>query len=250
MVKNVFSLCLHVVVTICICAALLMAQSGVVTPKDNDKTAKEAIDTALKALGGADRIDDIKSLIIKGTGNRPGVNYKYEIRILFPEDIIRINLFSDRVAYSGLSQGKLLTPVVTTLTGPTADNLRMLRYWREVIEWAIFLSGTVMKSGSEPLVLSSTNMPGLFGLSIPAGVFSEFEFDQKTGYPSVIKYTELPDFGGNTNVYTFSSERFSADGIMFPRVITSNLLGGPSEMHIEEVQINPKLSLKDFEIPE
>ena len=249
-ITGVFSFCMRIVATICVSAILLMAQAGGVTPKDNDQKAKDAIDTALKALGGADKIDGIKSLIIKGSGNGPGTSYKYEIRMLLPGDIIRISRLPDRITYNGLSQGKLLTPVVTTLTGPTADNLRTLRYWREVIEWSIFLSGTLMKSASEPLVLSSTNMPGLFGLSIPAGVFSDIEFDSETGFPSVIRYSELPDFGGNTNVYKFSSDRFSVDGIMFPRVITSALMHGSVEMHIEEVQINPKLSLSDFEIPE
>jgi len=46
-------------------------------------------------------------------------------------------------------------------------------------------------------------------------------------------------------------DRFSVDGIMFPRVIHWQIPGRRDvELWIEEVQINPSLSLEDFEVPE
>ena len=60
-----FFLYLRVAVAIFLYAVLLSAQSGGITTKD--PKAKEAMDAALKALGGMDKIGGIKSLVIKGT---------------------------------------------------------------------------------------------------------------------------------------------------------------------------------------
>jgi len=62
-VTKKFLFCLHMA-AVCFCTVFLMAQSGGIVTKDQN--AKEAVDTALKALGGADKIDGIKSLVIKG----------------------------------------------------------------------------------------------------------------------------------------------------------------------------------------
>jgi len=103
---------------------------------------------------------------------------------------------------------------------------------------------------------TTTNQPDIFDLSLPqpVGVMSQIEFDSKTGYPSVINYAEIPELAGGITVYRFSNDRFSVDGIMFPRVIhldRTTLYGDKVnyEMRIEEVRINPNLSLKDFEVP-
>ena len=46
-------------------------------------------------------------------------------------------------------------------------------------------------------------------------------------------------------------DRFPVDGIMFPRVIHWQIPGvRDMELWIQEVEINPNLSLKDFEVPE
>ena len=94
---------LNVVTAICLCAVLLMAQSSGITTKD--QKAKEAVDAAIKAIGGADKIDSIKSLIIKGTYTnipdegrvsplgiplKPTPPAQFEIRILMPDSYIYI----------------------------------------------------------------------------------------------------------------------------------------------------------------
>jgi len=58
------SFLLRAAVVACLCTAFLTAQSGGITTKD--PKAKETLDAALQAFGGADKIGDIKSLIIKG----------------------------------------------------------------------------------------------------------------------------------------------------------------------------------------
>jgi len=98
-----------------------------------------------------------------------------------------------------------------------------------------------MKAGPEPLTLSSRVTPNLFNMNTTnSGVLGEIEFDSD-GYPSIVK-------GGHIAEMRFN-DRFPVNGIMFPRIITNNYGLTKTELRIEEVLINPKLSLKDFEVP-
>jgi hypothetical protein len=113
--------------------------------------------------------------------------------------------------------------------------------------WSRFLIGMFVKAGSAPTTFSSRSTPGVFNME---GIASgEIEFDLKTGYPSVIKYSNIGIMDGGNNEMRFG-DRFSVNGIMFPRVIVETTGTSKKERRIAEVQINPKLSLKDFEVPQ
>jgi hypothetical protein len=46
-------------------------------------------------------------------------------------------------------------------------------------------------------------------------------------------------------------DRIAVDGVMFPgTIVFESGRGGDRELKIENIQINPKLSLADFEIPQ
>jgi len=149
----------------------------------------------------------------------------------------------------------------------------------QIDEWARFLIGTLAKTGPAPLTLSSGSTPGVFALEKTGEDFGEIEFDSKTGYPSVVRFktpgppkfiqaiTSSVDPETGETRYSFDSrnmpepdtviaeirfkDRFSVDGIMFPRVIHWQIPGRRDvELWIDEVQINPSLSLEDFEVPE
>gem|GEM_PF-5962789 len=246
-----FFRCLRIAAALCLCASLLTAQSGGIAPRNKDQMALETLEAALKAMGGADKIDGIKSLIIKGTGTSKTADnvrtYDFEFRILLPNDYLRISRFPDRTNYSGISRGNLIPQPRAFPSDFYRDVITM----REKVEWSIFLIGACMKSGQLRLTLSSRSKPGVFDLSMPEGVIGEVEFDSKTGYLSVVRFREPAELGlgGGTTVYQFSNDRFSAGGIMFPRIYTITGAKSESEYRIEEVLINPELSRKDFEIP-
>ena len=302
--------CLCASMAACLFAMFLMAQSGSITTKD--QKAKEAVDTALRAVGGTDKINGIKSLIIKGTEillpssgtvtqggipAKPSLPYQIEIRIMLPDSfIIIIRQNQMVVSYDGVSQGTLIPPYIkmsTVFSKPsitpdgkvfqisperiallakddeTSENYEINK---KLDEWSRFLIGTLMKAGSTQMVLSSGSTSGVFTLTKADDTVGKIEFDSKTGYPSVIRYKtpeepklisgaiRLSEVGGGATGSPMQAkydeirflDRFSVNGIMFPRVITkteskSNII---IEWRIEEVRINPKLSLKDFELPE
>ena len=260
LIKSPF-LILRTVFTICLCASFMMAQFDGVAIRSNDKITKEALDAALNAFGGMDKINSVKSLVISGTetmvirGLSSGDStetMKFEIRVRWPDDFIRIRSYPDRKTWAGISQGTILTQLegVPEIRRKDIHN-------REIIHSAHMLLGILMKSNSRQLLLTSTNEPEVFDLSFPQswGVVSKITIDSKTKYPSVIEYPEIGALGGGITIYQFSSDRFSVEGIMFPRVInissTAPMLGTTTtmELKIDNVRVNPNLTLKDFEVP-
>jgi len=305
---------------VCVCAALLSAQSGGITTKD--AKAKEAMDAAIKSIGGAGKIGEIKSLVIKGTWSRlpneeyikssgavrlPPYTNQMEIRILLPGNFVMIRDLMNGAGYRGFSQGELIpipsplpefgamakksdgrggleyvgTPLdVTAVSRKALTALNDYNANNMVGEWSRFLLGMLMKADLAPLTISSGSTSGVFTLTKKDGALGEIEFDSKTGYPVVVRYkkqkppSEWADwhygrmallrayFGEPDTIGDLNSEqdpgsgeirfqdRFSVDGIMFPRVITTTESDNEAitELRIEEVSINPKLSLKDFEV--
>lgn len=262
-ITKMASIFLCIVVVICVCAVYLQAQSVGITLKDNDLKAKERFETTLKSLGGADIIEDIKSLIIKGKqtiveDNETG---EFEIRVLWPNDFIHIRRGSAAPPWWGVSQGKILAQIKHPPDNPPDEKTLGWILWRDMLRTAQIMMGTVLKPGVGQFIFSSsmTNPVALdmFLLPLAETNRTEIEFDSKTGYPSVIRHSESGQFGGGAVEYQFSSDRFPVGGVLFPRVIKqitnkSPYVGGgieTQEWRIEEVLINPKLSLKDFEVP-
>jgi len=266
-VKSVFSLCLHVIIVLLLCTAFLTAQSGGITAKD--QKAKEAVDAALKALGGADKIGDIKSLIFKGRQSLLSNENPIEIMMLLPDSVVQIVFPGGSIgltSWQGVSKGTLLPepeniPNMTVFkTREEYDKIiaeskiltkeQMARRNARVNElgdeWSYFLIGLLMKNGPTPLTISSGSKPGVFALTKNDGEEGEIEFDTKTGYPSVVRY-RIPKHTQYEEIKF--QNRFSVNGIMFPRQI---LVSSPEMLKntlrdVEEIQINPELSLQDFE---
>jgi len=283
--------------------------SGIVT---EDAAAAAAINAALKALGGADKIGNIESLIIKGRMMRtifststesktPGLMlqtdafaHDTEIRILLPDNILRIDVYPAGFQImpflpaheeifkmsSGISQGLSLSTtmpigfnngVPVWPSEAVQAQRRANEVNREIDEWSRFLIGALARSGPAPLALSSGSKPGVFAIEKLGEDFGEIEFDSQTGYPSAVRFTTsgLPNpvstVDPSTGVTRMSfapsdvtvvseilfKNHFSVDGVMFPRVIQWQTPDSPGrELWIQEVIINPNLTLADFEIPE
>ena len=210
-IKGRISFCLCVVMAVCLCVVLLIAQSVGIATKD--AKAKEALDAAVKVIGVAGKIGEIKSLVIRGASISQQVkSIDTEIRILLPDSFVEIQHIAKSLdssqrmpSYRGVSQGTLIPPISTALNPYAFDGRKLsteeiesfskgltnrINYntSKAIDDWSRFLIGTLMKSGSTPITISSGAMPGIFSLTKKDGELGEIEFDPKTGYPSVIRY--------------------------------------------------------------
>ena len=253
---------------------LLMAQSGKIIGKDQ-KTA-EAITAARKALGGEKNIDNIKSLILTGSRRhlKSGQRIEIEIRILFPDSFLQItkrDSFGNYIAYRGVSKGKLLQETFEDekkiLT--SQENLNSVINW-----FTCLLMGAVLKNEPDaPMSLTSvSDASNRFSLANARGALGEIEFDSDSKYPVSISFKDIVgkissqiSVGpkANSQIISFPTEyntvdtimrfkdRAAVDGIMFPRAIVLERLDNRDadfEFKFDKIQINPKLTLADFEI--
>jgi len=253
---------------------LLMAQSGRITAKD--QRATQAITEAITALGGEKNIDGIRSLILTGTSQLAGnpIRQEVELRILLPDSFLWINtsniMGNKMVRYNGASKGELLNASfmgAERIPSITADSLDA-----QLNRFANLLMGALLKSGPiAPLTLSSTaGASNRFSIEKATGLLGEIEFDPQGKYPLLISYkdvVQLPpqmpknprkkmtitDLSPGTSVVDAVvrfKDRASIDGVMFPRTIVTESQGDIREFRFGNIQINPNLTLKDFEIPE
>ena len=253
--------------------ATLMAQSEKIAAKDQESA--EAITAALKALGGEKNIYDIKSLILTGTrtySSNSSVD-RIEIKILLPENILMIQQRPDRgmIMYTGVSKGevrnsgwmgseRILTPSFTAN--------------EELNRFGLLLMGILLRSDPvAPITLASmAGASDKFIITKETGALGEMEFDPTQKYPSRIGYKDtVRNFTQQQNTNTNSNigkivigpsapetvddvilfkDRTAIDGVMFPRTIVYERQGKPfRELKIENIQINPELTLADFEVP-
>jgi hypothetical protein len=257
----------------CLCAVFLTAQSGGIITKDSK--AKEVVDAALKALGGADKIGGAKSFIVKGKGTNAvfssmnqgpmaktgSTTNEFEIRILLPDNMFQFEKAAplpplpERTTYRVVSGGESMNflnfPAIPGMppAKPAASKDQNVVN-RQLQEMARLLVGTLMKSGPMPLTVSSGSSPDRFTVTTPGGELCEMEFDARGKYPSILRYKVVDSISKEERDEMMQFQGWaSVDGIMFPRVITTKGETMDREMRIENVQINPKLSLKDFEVP-
>ena len=263
--KNIFSRRLiYSIFTLAMLATgfnALIAQQGNITTKDS--RSANAVAEARKSLGG-EKVDNIKSLILKGnekrsvfTSTEPNKGYssmkktgeqllEFEIRVLFPDNLIMISRYPTENSNGYFDTSNNSSVGTNILRG--------------------ILLGMIMKSVNMPLTISagSTNE---FTVESKDGLFGVMKFDTNGKWPSSIEHTykgstpvltKLPN--GKTRLswepsseeraFIQFSDRFSVEGVMFPKIIRSTMEGTLDRtLEITNVKINPQLTQKDFDFP-
>ena len=283
--KTGISSLICIVVSVLISASLLMAQSGQITSKDQSATT--AIANAKKALGGETNIEGVKSLVLTGTSktrqqNGSNITNNFEIKILLPDNFLWINQPQFSIPgqgsismYNGISNGEIISGAfVGTERMPQAkmDLKDQNAINAQLDGFARLLIGAILKSDPvAPINVSATSTPNKFSITTTRGTLCEIEFDSEDGYPSNILYKEVvskppqmskdPKSGGmvigpsgeteTVDSFMRFKDRIAVEGILFPKTIIYESRGNiDRELQIEKIQINPKLSLKDFELPQ
>jgi hypothetical protein len=257
---------------------LLTAQPGKIAAKD--QKAAEAIKVAITALGGEKNIDNIKSLILTGTTKfySGSAVDETEIRILLPDNYLRIDkriVAGDMTRYASASKGESQNAAFNGTGNPMLAGIS-----NEVNRFSCLLMGVLLKGDPvAPLTISTVaGASDRFSIAKESGALGEIEFDPKERYPLLISYKDAvrnvqPPLVTKTasskpGKFDFSirlrhgeeelidsimrfKDRVATNGVMFPETIVFESRGkAVSELKIEKVQINPKLTLADFEIPE
>ena len=248
---------------------LLIAQSGKITAKD--QKAAEAITAAITALGGEKNIDNIKSLILTGTTKYYAGSAvdETEIRILLPDSYLRIEKRIGNVLtiYRRVSKGESHT---VGFTG-TGGRVEVYPLTNEVNSFFSLLMGALLKGGPiAPLNLSAVaGTSDKFSIATETGAPGVIEFDPVRKYPLLISYKDVVRNLKMTQTASHNfplmrlgeeevidsvmrfNDRVAVEGIMFPlTIVFESGRKTDGELKIEKVQINPKLTLADFEIPE
>jgi len=271
------------IVVLAISGNVLVAQQGNVSAKD--KKSMDAVVAAHNSLGGQ-KIDNIKSLVLTGSQisgifetrastskmTRTGeIVCEFEIRVLFPDSFVQISRCPDwnkgTIAYFGILNGKVFN-IFTTLQNVVNSSTTQDTSDVALDGWNRLLAGMIMKGIGTPLVFSIDHHDNI-SIERKDGLLGTMVFDVKDKWPVKIDYnvtTQTPVLSKGSDgrmiytgdsrteersAYVQFSDRFSVDGIIFPKTITR----GDSDkveltMTINDIKINPNLSKEDFNFPE
>jgi len=250
---------------------LLKAQSEIIASKD--PKAAEALTASIKALGGEKNIDAIQSLILTGTTTfaQTKVVEEVEVRIFLPDNVIWISKRPMYIRYNGVSNGVSRN---AGFAGKERMGVPTSTAQDELKRLAILLIGTALREGPvAPLTLSSVaGASDKYNITNATGDLGVVEFDPKDKFPSFIGFKDVvadylsePTTVPGTNIMRTTlggpetknvdagmrfKDRVAVDGIMFPMTIVFESGGEVDrEVRFEKIQINPKLTVADFEIP-
>jgi len=214
--------------------------------------------------------------------------HRFELKIMLPDNFIWITHMATTprgasYRYHGVSNGELRSEMYTgTERAPKVvpQNFNMQTAANVQLDvTSRLLIGAVLKvlksDPADPItILAIPDIHNRFSITSTRGMFVDVEFDPKDKYPSSVMYkTTVPPIftaqpanskPGSITIIPSSDkpevvdavirfkDRVAVDGVMFPKnIIYENADGNVfRELLIEKVQINPKLSLKDFELPQ
>ena len=267
-----------ILLTLAINDIVLVAQEGSIST--NDKKSMDIAAAARRSLGGQ-KIDSINSIILTGnlksgifstlesTGKttRTGETLcEFEIKILFPDNFVQTTrcTSNDAVSYYGIINEEVFS-ISTTLDGELKNH--SIRDASLALDgWNRLSAGMIMKSFSTSLILSA-NSNDDFIIERDGILLGTMVFDVKDNWPARIDYkatVQSPEFSRNKDgamipagtkivespSYVQFSDRVSVDGLMFPKTIRQVIPDRTDlTMTINDIKINSKLSIADFDIP-
>lgn len=206
-------------------------------------TPANVINTYLKAIGGADKIKDIKDFSYTATGNVQGQDIKLEYKYKAPDHILQaISLTaSNMVVQKTLVKGDSVSMSSMGQAQPVDDATG-----KKIKEQAVpFPELDYSKPGYQlSLAPDMDNIDGkdayVVSLMSPSGVSSKEYFDVATGL-KLRRETTTGDAPGSISFADYKE----VNGIMFP---SSETISQNVEIHLEvkDVKINSGLKDEDF----
>ncbi|HEY8661880.1 MAG TPA: M1 family aminopeptidase [Hanamia sp.] len=212
-------------------------------PVPQGMTPANVINTYLKAIGGADKIKDIKDFSYTATGNVQGQDIKLEYKYKAPDHILQaISLTaSNTMVQKTLVKGDSVSMSSMGQSQPVDDATG-----KKIKEQAVpFPELDYSKPGYQmSLAPDMDNIDGkdayVVSLMSPSGVSSKEYFDAATGL-KLRRETTTGDAPGSISFADYKE----VNGIMFP---SSETISQNVEIHLEvkDVKINSGLKDEDF----
>jgi hypothetical protein len=238
-----------------------------------DPRALELFETAVAALGGADRIAAVESLVMEGTGQAPNLgqnrtpedeNPVWEITWfrwdLEPEGRMRTRQVREaRFLFAGATTQRRDNGIDQTrgftvgddgaLTPLSADQSRDLR--REFLHHPLTLARAALRSSTTFRVVGDRETNGApraedraIGVSLESGETMLLELDPGTGLPAAVVSEGAHPNLGDVAIRTEFVDYVEVDGIMLPRRLTRYLdrfLDLDLELEIPEVDAESEI---------
>jgi YD repeat-containing protein len=219
------------------------------------------------AIGGEAAVMNVSSLVMKGivrvsAGDDGPPERTIEIRMLLPDQYVRIETAKDWVKRSGFSEKTLLTEIRANgqadrppanmwaglLRGERGRFARLLLGLGSLVTPEVWLTlrqpAGVTELGSAFETGRTTNVSSARVLEATArDGFTARVFYDATGVPLRVEYE-----ASGRRIATVFSDRRKVGPLMLPHTITTTLNGMPLEaITITEIVINPALAKADFE---
>jgi photosynthetic reaction center cytochrome c subunit len=221
----------------------------------NAPPAAQILDKYIQAVGGAERLNALTSVVEKGTyvgfSSEEGVKRPVEIYAKAPNErtsIVHTLNGNLSTVYDGQSGWNAVpgAPVpVLALSGTDLDGLKVdaeLTFPGQIKE--IF---TDWKVGF-PVAIDGQDADVVQGREAPGSLPVKLYFDRKSGLlVREVRYTQLP-LGRNTTQVDYSDYR-SVDGIKVPFHIVVTWLDGRSNFELTDVQLNAPINPAEFGRP-
>lgn len=208
-------------------------------------TAAGVVKKYLDAIGGADKVNALKDMVINAEGNLQGTPLKlthtYKAPALYSYNIIAPTYNNAPVLHirsSGDSIRVSQTGKDFPVDKPTAEQIKArYSFFPELMfdkaGYSIALDPVMQVVGKDLAYLVNVTYPG--------GTVVKTYYDQKTG----LKVKQLTDVQGASTI-EWGDYRDIAAGVKVPYKISTSLLGQPIDFEVKEVSVNSGVGSEVF----
>ena len=209
-----------------------------------DVTPEKIINTYLQAIGGLEKLKNIKDMTVKSTMNMQGMtienSYKYLISPEKPMFMLEVSLAGNvmqKMVFDGEKAIIAAGGTTQTMEGEKAAQMREQAYPILELEFD--------KLGIKPTLegIEKINGRDAYKLKTTIGEASTYSFyDVENG----LKVKSAGNSNGASQEVTFEDYRPTESGLVYPFLNKTNVQGMPIEIKVTQLDVNTGLKAEDF----
>lgn len=209
-----------------------------------DVTPEKIINTYLQAIGGLEKLKNIKDMTVKSTMNMQGMtienSYKYLISPEKPMFMLEVSLAGNvmqKMVFDGEKAIIAAGGPTQTIEGEKAAQMREQAYPILELEFD--------KLGIKPTLegIEKINGRDAYKLKTTIGEASTYSFyDVENG----LKVKSAGNSNGASQEVTFEDYRPTESGLVYPFLNKTNVQGMPIEIKVTQLDVNTGLKAEDF----